>query len=48
MDVEKLCDKLIEDDDLKDIPHVYIYRIVLSLFSLIESGEFFYYKEGFD
>lgn len=45
MDVEKLCDKLFEDETLKDIPLAYIYRIVFSVFALIESGEFFYENE---
>ena len=47
MDVDKLCDRLLEDETLKDIPLNYIFRIVFSLFSLIESGEFFY-KDTFD
>ena len=47
MDVNKLCDRLLEDENLKDIPLDHIFRIVFSLFSLIESGEFFY-KETFD
>ena len=47
MDVEKLCDRLFEDENLNDIPLTYIFRIVFSLFALIESGEFFY-KDTFD
>lgn len=42
MDVEKLCDKLIEDETLKDIPLTHVLRVVLSVFDLINSGECYY------
>ena len=48
MDMKKLCDKLIEDESLKDIPLTYVFRVALSLFELINSGDFFYenYEQG--
>ena len=45
MDMNKFCDKLIEDENLKDIPLTFVFRVVLSVFSLIESGECFYENE---
>ena len=42
MDMKKFCDELIKDESLKDIPLTYVFRVVLSVFSLIESGEFFF------
>ena len=45
MDMKKLCDKLIEDETLKDVPLTIVFRVVLSVFSLIESGECFYENE---
>ena len=45
MNVKKLCDKLIEDETLKDIPLTYVFRVVLSVFELINSGEFYYTNE---
>lgn len=47
MDVWDLFEKLLEEDNIRDIPVEYIVRIVFSVFSLIESGEFFY-KHHYD
>ena len=47
MDMEKFFDNLIESEDLKDIPIDFIFRVVVRVFELINSGEFFYFKEGF-
>ena len=42
MDMRKFCDALLNDADIKDIPLVYVFRVVVSVFSLINSGEFYY------
>jgi len=42
MDIKKLCDKIIKDESLKDIPLIDILRVVFSVFDLIGSGEYFY------
>ena len=42
MDMKKFCDELIKDESLKDIPLTYVFRVVLSVFAMIESGEFFF------
>ena len=42
MDMKKFCDELIRDESIKDIPLMYVFRVVLSVFSLIESGDYFY------
>lgn len=47
MDMEKFCDKLFHDETLTDIPVSYIFRVVLSVFSLIADGDCFY-KDTFD
>ena len=47
MDMEKLCDELIKDETLNDIPLLYVLRVALSVLSLINSGKCFY-KEDFD
>ena len=47
MDVWDLFEKLLEEDNIRDIPVEYIVRIVFSVFSLIESGEVFY-KHHYD
>ena len=47
MDMIKFCDKLIEDETLKDIPLTVIFRVAFSVFSIINSGECFY-TDDFD
>jgi hypothetical protein len=42
MDTLKLCDKLFEDDELKDIPIDYIFRVAYAVLSIIASGECFF------
>ena len=48
MNVKKLCDRLIEDESIKDIPLTYVFRVVLSVFELINSGEFYFQNNDFD
>ena len=45
MDMNKLCEKLIKDENLKDIPFTYVFRVVFSIFAIIDSGECFYKNE---
>ena len=47
MDMEKFCDKLLDDENIKDIPISYVFRVVASVLSLIAEGECFY-KDTFD
>ena len=47
MDVVKLCDILLEEDELKDIPLTYILRVAIEVICVISSGECFY-KNEFD
>lgn len=47
MDILKLCDELFENEELKDIPSDYIFRVVYVVFSLIAEGKCFY-KDDFD
>lgn len=45
MDMKKLCDELIKDKSLRDIPLTYVFRVVFSVFNLINSGDFYYKNE---
>ena len=47
MDLMKLCDKLFEDEDLKDISLENIFRVAYAVLPIIASGESFY-KDDFD
>ena len=42
MDMKKLIDLLLKSDDLKDIPMSHIFKVVSSLFSIIQDGNVFY------
>ena len=42
MNILELCDKLFENEDLKDIPIDYIFRVVYAVLVLIAEGECFY------
>ena len=42
MDMRKFCDKLLDDDNIKDIPLSIVFRVVFSIFAIIDSGECFY------
>ena len=42
MDVLSLFEKVIEDDEIKDIPLMYVFRIVCSVVDAISTGECFY------
>ena len=44
--MERFFDNLIESDDLRDIPIDFVFRVVVKVFELINSGMFFY-REGF-
>ena len=43
--MKKLCKKLLENEDIKDIPLEYVIKIVAVLFDIINSGECFYKDE---
>ena len=42
MDVLSLFEKVIEDDEIKDIPLMYVFRIVCCVVDAISTGECFY------
>ena len=37
-----LCDRLFEDEDLKDIPLEFIFRVAYAVLAIIAEGECFY------
>lgn len=39
MDMKKLYKKLIENENLKDIPAIYVLRVAVALLELVFSGE---------
>lgn len=41
MDMEKLYDKLMSSEDIKDIPFIYIFRVAVCVIKIINSGECF-------
>ena len=43
--MKKLCKKIFEDEDIRDIPVEYVIRIVSVIFELINSGEFYYQND---
>lgn len=45
MDVWKLCEKVLENEDVKDIPMIYIFIVITCVIEAIESGECFYEME---
>lgn len=45
MDMEKFCDKILNDETIADIPVDFVFRIVFSVFSILASGECFYSHE---
>lgn len=42
MNILELCDRLFENEDLKDIPIDYIFRVAYAVLVLIAEGECFY------
>lgn len=42
MDMEKFVDKLLKSDELKDVPMEYIFKVVSSVFNILNNGNVFY------
>ena len=45
MDTEKLWNKLIEDENIKNIPLKDVLKVVIAVFEAINSGECYYTNE---
>lgn len=45
MDINKLFNELIKDDEIKGIPVSHVLKIVTAVFELINSGRFFIESE---
>lgn len=45
MDILKLCEKVLEDENIQAIPIIYVYTIIISVIETINSGECFYETE---
>lgn len=45
MDNKILCEKLIEREDLKDIPAIMVLRVAIAVLEIIDSGECFFDRE---
>ena len=49
MDNKLLCEKLMEREDLKDIPAIMVLKVAVAILEIIDSGEcFFDAEEKFD
>ena len=42
MDMRKLCKKLFEHEDIKNIPLEHVIKVVAVIFEIINSGECYY------
>ena len=42
MDLNKLCEKVLQYKEIEDIPLVYVYIVVTCVIEAISSGECFY------
>lgn len=45
MDILKLCEKVLENDEVQGIPVIYVYLVINSVIEAINSGECFYPTE---
>ena len=45
MDMDKFYKLITSDEDLQDIPLIYIMRVAIAVFEIINSGECFYELE---
>jgi hypothetical protein len=45
MDILKLCEKVLENEEIKGIPVIYVYLIINSVIEAINTGECFYPTE---
>ena len=41
MDLQKLCDKVFENEDVQDIPLIFVFVVMNSVIEAISSGECF-------
>lgn len=41
MDLKKLCDKVLENEDVQGIPLIFVFMIMNSIIEAISSGECF-------
>lgn len=45
MDIKKLCKKVLNSDEIKGIPLIFVFTIVKCVLDAISSGECFYETE---
>ena len=45
MDILKLCEKVLESEEVQHIPVIYVYLIINSVIEAINTGECFYPTE---
>lgn len=45
MDIKKLCKKIMNSDEIKGIPLVYVFVVMTCVLDAISSGECFYSTE---
>lgn len=42
MDIQKLCEKVLQSAEAQDIPVIYVYMVINCVLDAINSGECFY------
>lgn len=45
MDIDKLCKRVMSFEEIKDVPIIFVYKVIVCVFKAIESGECFYDTE---
>ena len=45
MDLQKLCDKVLENEDVQGIPLIFVFAVMNSVIEAISSGECFLSSE---
>lgn len=45
MDIEKLCKKVFDNEEVRDIPILFVFTVITCVLEAIESGECFYDTE---
>lgn len=45
MDIMKLCEMVLNSEEIKDIPIIFVYLVINSVIEAINSGECFYPTE---
>ena len=48
MDIFKICNKVMENEEIQSIPFIYVMKVIRCVIEAISSGECFYDEGGRD